>query len=88
MEPSELLPRIGTFFILIGLGLMILFVGSVIGNNSNILYLLLAIVTLFLGLLFRRRRKPHVPTTRFGAVRKAQEQGRKRREERSQNKKK
>jgi hypothetical protein len=84
---SNLLPRIGTFFILIGLGLLTLFVISVMGNETNVIYLLLTIAALFLGYIFRRKAQP-LESGRFGTIRRASERSRQRREERMNKKQK
>jgi hypothetical protein len=74
-------PRIGTFFVLIGLGLLTLFVITVMGNEINVVYLLLSIPALFLGYIFRQR-KPPSESARFGMIRRATERSRQRRQER------
>lgn len=73
-------PRIGTFFILIGCALLVLFVGSILGDDTNIVYLLCSAVALFLGYAFRRSATRPEPT-RFSAIRKANQRARQRREE-------
>ncbi|MCX6039193.1 MAG: hypothetical protein NTW99_15180 [Chloroflexi bacterium] len=72
---NNFLSRIGTFFILVGCGLLILFIGSVFARELSILYLLLTAAALFLGYVFRRaapgthavlwhpQRKPALPPT-------------------------
>jgi hypothetical protein len=79
--------RIGTFFILIGCVLLVLFVGSVIGKGFNVLYLLLGAVALFLGSSLRRRSYQPQEPTRFDTIRKAGQRARERREERQARKK-
>jgi hypothetical protein len=81
------LPRIGTFFILVGLGLLTMFVISVMGNETNGIYLLTSLAALFLGFIFRRRTQPH-ESGRFGSIRRASEYNRRRREERMNRKQK
>ncbi len=83
---NNIAPRIGTFFILIGLGLLILFAGSVLGKDPRYGYLLLSAVALFIGFLFRRG-APRPEPTRFSGIRKASQRSRQRREEREQQKK-
>ena len=83
---NNIAPRVGTFFILIGLGLLILFVGSALGKDSRYSYLLLSAAALFLGFLFHRA-APRPEPTRFSGIRKASQRSRQRREERQQQKK-
>jgi hypothetical protein len=74
------LPRVGTFFILVGCGLIILFIGSVLAKELSILYILLAAAALFLGFLLRRA-APRPEPTRFSGIRKLSQRSRQRREE-------
>ena len=80
-------PRVGTFFALIGLGLLIMFVVTVMGNEINLVYLLLAIAAIFLGYIFRQR-KPKSESGRFVSIRRANEISRKRRQEKMEKKNK
>jgi cytochrome c biogenesis protein CcdA len=77
---AQLYPRLGTFFILVGCGLIILFFGSAFAGEFNILYLLFAAATLFLGFMFHRM-APHPAPTRFSAIRKLSQRSRQRKEE-------
>jgi hypothetical protein len=82
---NNLIPRLGTFFILIGLGLLILFVGSAVSRDVHYSYFFLALGTLALGSLFRSK-APRKESSRFASVRKAQERTRQRREEKIKSK--
>ncbi|HEX7542051.1 MAG TPA: hypothetical protein VF352_07960 [Anaerolineales bacterium] len=77
---NNFLSRVGTFFILIGCGLLILFIGSVFARELSIFYLLLAAAALFLGSVFHRA-APRPEPTRFSGIRKAGQRSRQRREE-------
>ncbi|TSA46798.1 MAG: hypothetical protein D4R46_02185 [Chloroflexi bacterium] len=77
---NNFLSRIGTFFILVGCGLLILFIGSVFARELSILYLLLTAAALFLGYVFRRA-APRPEPTRFSGIRNASQRSRQRREE-------
>jgi hypothetical protein len=83
----ELILRIGTFFILVGVGLLLLFIGSVMGNDINVVYLFLSLVSLFAGFMLRRN-KPPVENQRFGALRRMNERNRQRRQEKDKKDKK
>ncbi len=77
-------PRIGTFFLLVGLVLLILFLGSAMNKDTNVVFLVLAIVVLVLAYVFRRRTPQD--SGRFGTIRRVSERSRQRREERQQEK--
>ena len=64
------LPRLGTFFVLIGLLFSILFVGSLLANEFNFLYLFLSVFAFFIGTLLHRT-VPRPEPTRFSSIRKA-----------------
>jgi hypothetical protein len=79
--------RLGTFFLLIGVMLLILFVASILGKGMNLILLLLAFVAL-LGAYAFRPRKESQESGRFGSVRRLSQRGRERREAASQKKQK
>ncbi|MDP2976399.1 MAG: ComEC/Rec2 family competence protein, partial [Anaerolineales bacterium] len=56
-QQPELLPRIGNFFILVGAGLMMVFIGSIQGNVPQFGYFVFSLIALFLGFILRRRAK-------------------------------
>jgi hypothetical protein len=68
--PAELVPRIGTFFILVGIGLIILFMASDFANQPDFDYLFLGLIGLGIGYLFRRRAARSPASGRFGALRR------------------
>lgn len=77
---DHLLPRLGTFFILVGCGFLVLFIGSLFAGELGLLYLLFAGVAFFFGALFHRL-APHPEPTRFSGIRKISQRSRLRREE-------
>jgi hypothetical protein len=77
---NKFLPRVGTFFVLVGCGLLILFTGSILAREFSIRYLVFAAVALFLGFVFRRT-APRPEPTRFSSIRKVSQHSRQRREE-------
>lgn len=76
----ETLHRIGNFFILVGLALLVLFIGSILGKEANITFLILALAVLYVGYLLRRN-KPINDSGRFRTIRSIGERNRKKREE-------
>ncbi len=84
---KNLIARIGTFFILIGLALLVIYVGSIMSKDINGIYLLLSLSAIFVGWLLRRN-KPVNESGRFGTIRRATERGRQRREDRMDKKQK
>jgi hypothetical protein len=62
--------RIGTFFILIGVGIFILFVASDYANQTNFDYLFWAVLSVTIGIMMRRRKPPPPPSERFSYLRK------------------
>jgi hypothetical protein len=80
----ETLHRVGTFFILVGLALMVMFVGSIMSKETNVLYLFLALVALFIAFMLQRN-KPVKDSGRFAAFRRASERSRQRRDDRMNN---
>jgi Flp pilus assembly protein TadB len=78
--PPQHRPRIGTFFLLVGFVLLVLFLASGFSQQPEFIYLFLALACLSVGYLFRR--KVQRPSSgRFNMVRRALERSRVRREE-------
>jgi Na+-transporting methylmalonyl-CoA/oxaloacetate decarboxylase gamma subunit len=83
-ENSQLIGRIATFFLLLGIMLMIIFIGSVLAKQTAFLFFLLSASASFVSyLLYRRAPKPP-PSDRFSGLRKARERRLKRLEEKRQ----
>ena len=76
----ETLRRLGTFFILVGLVLLVLYAGSAITKDANTNYLLAGVVTFLAGLLLQGKKQPS-DSGRFSAIRRASANSRQRREE-------
>ncbi|MGD0750206.1 MAG: hypothetical protein ABSA23_02240 [Anaerolineales bacterium] len=74
--------RLGTFLILVGLVLLVLYVGSVLSKDTNSSLLVISIVTLVVGLLLQPNR-PASDSGRFNAIRRASANSRQRREEKT-----
>lgn len=67
---DDFVPRIGVFFILIGIGLIVMFVGSGASGNSQVVFLLGSLTSFGIGYLLQRKRKPPPPSERFRLIRK------------------
>jgi hypothetical protein len=80
----ETLHRLGTFFILVGLALMVMFVGTIMSREINVIYLFLSLAALFIAFLLRRN-KPVNESGRFRIVRQANQRSRQRRDDRMNN---
>jgi hypothetical protein len=78
----EFLTRIGTFFILVGIGILILFVASDGVGRANFDYLFWALLSIIVGLLLRRRREPPPPSERFGVLKRFRREERDHRDKR------
>jgi len=78
----EFLARMGTFFVLIGIGILILFIASDNAGAANFDYLFWALISIVLGFFLRGRREPAAPSGRFSSLRKFRgpERGRKERQ--------
>ncbi len=66
----ELVIRIGTFFLVVGIGLLILFVASDLSQMTDFDYLFWAILAISVGLLLRGRRTPPPSSGRFRLLHK------------------
>jgi membrane protein implicated in regulation of membrane protease activity len=76
----EFLTRIGTFFILIGIGIFILFIASNSAGAANFDYLFWAVLSVIVGFFLRRRHEPSSPAERFSVMRKFRRSGPSRKE--------
>jgi hypothetical protein len=79
-----MIPRIGNFLIVVSIGFLILFVGSILGKSIHFENLFYCIIFASLGLFLRSRAEPKGPSARFAAVRRAREKSNQRREQRTQ----
>jgi succinate-acetate transporter protein len=87
-DQSELVPRIGTFLILLGIFSLIFFIASDSAKQPEFDWLFIGMVLMGIGFLFRRRAPPPPSAGRFGMVRKMREDAKKRKEEKAKKAKK
>ncbi|MCG2786367.1 MAG: hypothetical protein L6461_14835 [Anaerolineae bacterium] len=70
-DRKEFISRIGTFFLLIGIGTMWVFIVSDMSNNTDFVFFFISIVSLVGGWYFKRITAPPPKTgSRFEALRK------------------
>jgi hypothetical protein len=84
---DDFIGRIGTFFYMIGIGLMLLFIASDAANKFNTKpttdynYLFFSVLLLSAGYLFRKRAAPPPAADRFKTLNKWRENAKKKKEE-------
>lgn len=66
---SHLSRRVGTFLILAGIGLLMVFVTYELGGSSHFDYFFISLILLFIGIRLRFRGKPYSPGSRFKSIR-------------------
>lgn len=70
-DRKEFISRIGTFFLLIGIGTMWVFIVSDMSNNTDFVFFFISIVSLVSGWHFKRiTAPPSKAGSRFEALRK------------------
>jgi len=76
----EFLTRVGTFFILLGVGILVLFIASDSAGAANFDYLFWAMLAIIIGFFLHRNREPSPPADRFGVLRRFRGSGKDRKE--------
>ncbi len=66
----EFIVRIGTFLILMGIGMLVLFAASDSAGQSNFDYLFWAVLAVTVGILMRRLKPPAPRSSRFESLRR------------------
>jgi hypothetical protein len=85
---GDLVARIGTFMLLLGIFSLIFFIASDFADKTDFDWLFVGMVLLGIGFLFRRRGAPPAPAGRFSYIRKMRENAKKRKEEKAKKAKK
>jgi hypothetical protein len=67
--------RVGTFFLLVGLALLVMFIGSIMSKSVDLIFLLMSCAALLSAYLFRHD-KPVNDSGRFRVIRQARERRR------------
>ena len=70
---EDFILRIGTYFLVVGIGIFILFVATDFANQPDFDYLFWAVLLVAVGLLIRRRKPPPPPSGRFSYLKKMRE---------------
>jgi len=84
---EDLVPRIGTFLILLGIFSLILFVTSNMARKPEFDWLFVGMVLMGIGFIIRRRAPAPPPAGRFASVRRYRENAKKRDQEKAEKKK-
>jgi hypothetical protein len=76
-ERKSFISRIGTFFLLVSVLILILFVASDMGNTTYFRYFFIGALLLFTGFILKRASsQPSKPGKRFEGIRKIQQKNR------------
>ena len=78
---EDFILRIGTYLLVVGTGLFILFIASNFSNQPDFDYLFWAVLIIATGLLIRGRKPPLPPSGRFGILKKMRSGSKKKEEE-------
>ena len=78
MDNKEIVPRIGTFFIMIGFGFVLLFVISDLAESVYFDYFFIGLFFAGFGIFLRRKAEPPPPSERFSSWNKYREKSKNR----------
>ena len=70
MYEENIVPRIGTFFIVIGVGSIVLFIVSDIANMVDFNYLSIGLLVTSIGVVLRKNARKPSPSGRFESLKK------------------
>jgi uncharacterized membrane protein SirB2 len=82
-QQPKITPRIGTFLILVGIGLLLMFIGSILASAPHYGYLFASFIILVIGSMLRRHVTHRESVGRFrvvrGILRRTKKDGKKKR---------
>lgn len=78
---DPLIVRVGTFFFVMGGGILILFIASDLAKQADFDYFFMAVLLIFIGWVFRRKKAPPPSAGRFAYIKNFRENAKKKREE-------
>jgi len=87
VNQDDLVPRIGTFLMLLGIFAFIFFLASDFSNQTDFDWLFAGVLLFLIGFVFRRRAPAPPPSGRFSGVRKWREDAKKRKQDKKKAKK-
>jgi hypothetical protein len=86
-EHDAFIIRVGTFFLVMGGGVFILFVVSDLANNADFDYFFLAAALIGIGWVLRRGKSPPPSSGRFATWNKKREEAKRKKQEKKEAKK-
>ena len=88
-ERKGFISRIGTFFLLLGLLVLVIFIASDVGKETYFGFFFIAALLFIVGVIFKRMSaEPAPPSKRFEGIRKIQKQRREAKSKKQAEKKK
>ncbi len=70
MQKNPIISRMGTFFIILGIGFLILFITSDMAQTPDFDFLFVAILLMMVGWLFQRKKPAPASSGRFSMLRR------------------
>ena len=77
MDNKDILPRIGTFFIIMGIGAVVLFIISDIAKAVSFTYLFVGLLLVGIGIAARRNVEKEEASGRFAILKKTRDKDKK-----------
>jgi hypothetical protein len=85
---DPIIVRVGTFFLVMGGGVFLLFVASDLADKADFDYLFISVLLIGIGWVFRRGKAPPPSAGRFAWWRKGREEAKKKKQAKQEAKKK
>jgi hypothetical protein len=80
---SDLVPRVGTFLILAGIGLLMVFITYELGGTAHFDFLLISLLLIFIGIRLKLSGRSDSPGARFKSVRRISEKHKQKKDQNS-----